>query len=389
MEAQELFALIQGGESSTVQFKERLPHLDNLTHEMIAFSNSRGGVIVFGVNDKTGELRGLSFPEIQEINRQAVNAASQKIYPPICITTETVSVNENRLVVMTIEEGVSKPYKDSNGTIYVKNGSDKRKVTSNDEIARLLGSRHLLADETEIFDSTIKDVDEWLFSAYFTKEFGQTYLEKGLSFEESLAAKKVLRNGHLTLAGLLFFAREPQRFRPVFTIKTVTFAGNDIGGCSYRSKPENLTGTLPELYKQGMQYLKSSIKYLQHSGGFNSPGVPEVSIIALEEVLQNALVHRDYFKSAPVRLLVFDNRIEIISPGKLPNSLTVDEIKYGNPVTRNHQIAYFASRTMPYTGLGSGLRRAFENQPDMELYNNVEGEQFMVKIPRQDGPEGV
>jgi predicted HTH transcriptional regulator len=138
-----------------------------------------------------------------------------------------------------------------------------------------------------------------------------------------------------------------------------------------------------------MQYLKSSIKYLQHSGGFNSPGVPEVSIIALEEVLQNALVHRDYFKSAPVRLLVFDNRIEIISPGKLPNSLTVDEIKYGNPVTRNHQIAYFASRTMPYTGLGSGLRRAFENQPDMELYNDVEGEQFMVKIPRQDGPEGV
>jgi predicted HTH transcriptional regulator len=176
MEARELFALIQGGESSSVQLKERLPHVDNLTREMIAFSNSLGGVIVFGVNDKTGELRWLSFPEIQEINRRAVNAASQKIYPPICITTETVSVNENRLVVMTIEEGVSKPYKDSNGTIYIKNGSDKRKVTSNDEIARLLGSRHLLADETEIFDSTIKDIDEWLFSAYFTKEFGQTYL---------------------------------------------------------------------------------------------------------------------------------------------------------------------------------------------------------------------
>jgi predicted HTH transcriptional regulator len=387
MEAQELFAIIQGGESSAVQFKERLPHLDNLAHEMIAFSNSRGGIIVFGVNEKTGELRGLSFPEIQEINRQAANVASQKIYPSIYITTETISINENHLVVMTIAEGVSKPYKDSNGTIYVKNGSDKRKVTSNDEIARLLGSRHLLADETEIFDSTIKDIDEWLFSAYFTKEFGQTYLEKGLSLEDALAAKKVLRNGHLTLAGLLFFAREPQRFRPVFTIKAVTFAGNDIGGCNYRSKPEDMAGTLPELYKQGMQYIKSSIKYLQRGEGFNSPGMPEISIVALEELLQNALVHRDYFKSAPVRLLIFDNRIEIISPGKLPNSLTVDEVKYGNPVTRNHQIAYFASRTMPYTGLGSGLRRAFENQPDIELYNDAEGEQFIVKIPRPGGSD--
>ncbi|MDR1903480.1 MAG: putative DNA binding domain-containing protein, partial [Treponema sp.] len=353
MNEQELVEILKDGESSKVQFKERLPHIDSLAHEMIAFSNSSGGMIIFGVNDKTGETVGLSYAEIQELNRQAVNAASQKVYPPIILTTETVSVNQNRIVVISVEEGLSKPYKDSNGIIYVKNGSDKRKVTSNDEIARLLGSKHLLADETEIFDSTIKDVDEWLFAEYFKKEFGQTFEEKGLSLEEALQAKKVLRNGHLTLAGLLFFAKDPQHFRPVFTIKTVTFIGNDIGGCNYRSKPEDITGILPYLYKQGMQYLKSSIRYPQNGQGFNSSGIPEVSIIALEEVLQNALVHRDYFKSAPVRLLIFDNRIEIISPGKLPNSLTVDEVKYGNPVTRNHQIAYFASRTMPYTGLGS------------------------------------
>jgi hypothetical protein len=66
----------------------------------------------------------------------------------------------------------------------------------------------------------------------------------------------------------------------------------------------------------------------------------------------------------------------------LPNSLTVEEAKYGNPVTRNHQIAYFASRTLPYTGLGSGLRCAFENQPDIELINDAEGGQFIVRIPR-------
>jgi predicted HTH transcriptional regulator len=383
MDSVELLDIIKNGESSTVQFKERLPHPDSLAHEMIAFSNSRGGKIIIGVNDKTGELNGLSFSEIQQINQQIVNVASQKVYPPVFPVTETVSVNNNQIVVVSIEEGISKPYKDSDGIIYVKNGSDKRKVTSNDEIARLLGSRNLFADETLIFNSGIKDLDTRLFSEYFKKEFEMTYEEKGLSLEEALIAKKVMRNNQLTLAGLLFFGREPQSLCPAFSVKAVMFDGNDIGGNNYRSKPEDLTGTIPELFKQGMLYVKSCIKYLQNGQGFNSHGVPEVSLIALEEVLQNALIHRDYFKNAPVRLLVFDNRIEIISPGKLPNSLTVDEVKYGNPVIRNNQIALFASRTLPYSGLGSGLRRALANQPDLELVNDVDGEQFIVRFPRK------
>ena len=385
MNEQELLQIISCGESSKVQLKERMPHQDSFAHELIAFSNSSGGIIIFGVNDKSGELNGLSFSEIQILNQQAVNIASQKVYPPVFITTETVIVKSNQLVVISIEEGLSKPYKDSNGTIYLKNGSDKRKVTSNDEIARLLGSRNLFADETEIFDSGIKDIDTWLFSEYFKKEFGLGYEEKGLTLEEALIAKKIVRNNHATLAGLLFFGKDPQSFRPAFCIKAVMFAGNDMGVTNYRSKPEDLTGTIPVLFKQGMLYIKSCIKYLQNGQGFNSTGKPEVSIVALEEVLQNALVHRDYFKSSPVRLMIFDNRIEIISPGKLPNSLTVEEVKYGNPVIRNNQIAMFASRTLPYSGLGSGLRRAFSVQPDMELENDVEGEQFIVRFPRIAG----
>jgi len=62
--------------------------------------------------------------------------------------------------------------------------------------------------------------------------------------------------------------------------------------------------------------------------------------------------------------------------------LTVEEIKYGNPAIRNNQLAMFASRTMPYSGLGSGIRRAYAEQPDMELVNDIEGEQFIVRFPR-------
>ena len=247
---------------------------------------------------------------------------------------------------------------------------------------RMLHPDSFSEDETEINLTSTKDLDIRLFSIYFKKEFEMSFEDKGLTLEEALITKKVMRNNHLTLAGLLFFGWEPQAVRPAFAIKAAMYAGNDIGGNDYRSKPESFKGTIPELFKQGMLYIKSCIRYLQNGEGFNSLGKPEISIIAIEEILQNALIHRDYFKNSPVRILIFDNRIEIISPGKLPNSLTVDEVKYGNPVIRNNQIALFASRTMPYSGLGSGLRRAFAAQPDMELENDVDGEQFIVRFPR-------
>jgi predicted HTH transcriptional regulator len=96
----------------------------------------------------------------------------------------------------------------------------------------------------------IKKTILWLFSAYFKKDFGQTYEEKGLTLEAALAAKKVIRDNQLTLAGFLFFGIEPQGFRPAFCIKTVSFLGNDMGSTQYRSKPEDITGPIPVMYKQ-------------------------------------------------------------------------------------------------------------------------------------------
>jgi predicted HTH transcriptional regulator len=386
MTPNELQELVSLGETSTVQFKEKFPNPESISREITAMSNALGGYIFFGIEDGANKIKGLTSREIEAADKK-ISECADNIKPVVYVTTEVVKVptgdGQKYVLVVHINEGANKPYKTAKGEIYTKQGANKRLLTDNNEIMRLFQqSGFLQADEMEILDSTIDDVDEWLFQEYFKAEFGEPYQKKGLTLEKALRAKKVMRNGRLTLAGLLFFGREPQVFRPVFTIKTVSFVGNSIGGCNYRNKPEDLTGTIPGIYKQAMMFLKASLRYLQNGQGFNSHGVPEVSLIALEEVVQNALVHRDYFKSSPIRLLMFDNRIELTSPGKLPNSLTVEEVKYGNPVTRNHQIAYFASRTLPYTGLGSGLRRAYENQPDIELINDIDGEQFIVRIPR-------
>jgi predicted HTH transcriptional regulator len=376
--------MIRLGETSTVQFKKEFDNQEKIAAEMIAFANAKGGMILFGVEDKTGAIIGLSYEELQKINNRIATIANDLVKPQIFLRTEAVIIEDKNILLVNIDDGISKPYKDNNGTIWLKQGADKRKLTDNSEILRLFQqSSNLLVDEMEIFDSTIDDIDQRLFSDYFKREFGRSYEERGLTYQESLKAKRILRNGKVTLAGLLFFGKEPQKFKPAFTVKVVSFVGNDIGGTQYRSKPSDLKGTIPELFNQTMMFLKANLHYVQNGQSFNSVGELEISQIVLEEVLQNALIHRDYLKNAPVRVFVFDNRVEVISPGRLPNSLTTSEIVYGNPVIRNNQIVSYAIHTLPFSGLGTGLRRSLEIQPDIEFINSYEGEQFIVKIPRK------
>jgi predicted HTH transcriptional regulator len=383
----ELLDIISAGETSKVQFKREFDNQDKIASEIIAFSNSKGGMLVFGIEDKTGNVIGLDYQELQRTGNRLATIANDFVKPPVYITTEVVSINttagKKSVLVVYVDEGLSKPYKDNNSAIWIKQSADKRRVTDNAEILRLFQqSGNLSADEMGVYGTGIDDIDERLFSEYFKIEFKQSYEEKGLTYEKALKAKRVLRDDRISLAGLLYFGKEPQNIKPAFTVKAVSFFGNDIAGTQYRGKPEDLKGTIPELFKQGMRFLEGSLLHVQREQGFNSIGVLEISPIVLEEILQNALMHRDYLKNAPVRVFVFDNRVEIISPGKLPNSLTVEDVKYGNPVIRNNQIVAFGIHTLPFSGLGSGLRRSLAIQPDIELINDVEGEQFIVKIPR-------
>lgn len=97
----------------------------------------------------------------------------------------------------------------------------------------------------------------------------------------------------------------------------------------------------------------------------------------------NALVHRDYLVTAPIRLFVFDNRIEIISPGHLPNNLTVEKIRRGNSSIRNPiLVSYVAKGLLPYHGLGSGIKRALEKWPQIDFADDREGCLFTATIRR-------
>ena len=382
MDALELLDLIKKAESSTVQFKVRINDAYKVGTEMVAFSNVNGGIIVVGVDDETGEIKGLSYEEIQSTNQILSNAASDNIKPPIYIITETITVNEGNVVIATIPEGVSKPFMDNKGIIWTKNGSDKRKVVAKEEIARLLqSSGNLYADEIPVNGTTVNDIDEKSFLDFFIKNGGETPDELGLTFTKALENTDTIKDEKLTLGGLIFFGKEPQKFKPAFCIKAVSYYGNDIEGTEYRDS-EDIKGTIPQMFDNAMAFLKRNLKKTQQGQDFNSEGIMEVSETALEELLQNALIHRDYLINAPIRLFIFENRIEIISPGKLPNSLTVEKIKLGGFIVRNNLIVRFCSKTMKYRGIGSGIRRALKEFPHTELINDMERELFITVLWR-------
>lgn len=144
----------------------------------------------------------------------------------------------------------------------------------------------------------------------------------------------------------------------------------------------DITGKLADVFQQTLGFISANTRALHGDQGINTLGSPEVPRIVWEELVANALIHRDYFISAPVRVLVFADRVEIISPGHLPNNLTIENVKAGNSNMRNPILASFAAKLLLYRGLGSGLLRALRAWPDIELVDDRAGNLFKAIVTR-------
>ena len=150
-------------------------------------------------------------------------------------------------------------------------------------------------------------------------------------------------------------------------------------------QPWCIVGRLADVFQQTLGFLATNTGTLQGEQTVNSVGIPEVPRIVWEELVANALVHRDYFITAPVRIFIFANRVEIISPGHLPNNLTIENIKAGNSNIRNPILASFAAKLLPYRGLGSGVLRALKAHPAIEFVDDRDGNLFKVSVARPAG----
>ena len=398
---------INAGEVSEVQFKERILDKYDIACELVAFSNSHGGKLVVGIKDKTGETNALSYSEVQETTNLLSDIASENVVPSILIKIDTVEVEDGNLVVATVKEGLNKPYHDNKGIVWVKNGADKRKVFDNAELAEMMTDCGSFApDEAGVRDATVNDLDATTIKQFLGNRFDRVLENKGLTgdaFNEasldmicSAIAKghdceKILRNlrfirpdGSLTVAAMLLFGKYTQRWLPMMTAKCICFAGNSVGSKVFRDKVNDadMEGNLLHQYDTIMDFFTRNLHNVQVGEEFNSMGKLEIPYTSLVEFTVNSLVHRSLNMKAPVRIFIFDNRVEIHSPGALPNGLTIDDIKAGTSMPRNMFLFNNAIYLLPYTGVGSGITRALDEDINVTFMNNDKVQEFVITVWR-------
>jgi ATP-dependent DNA helicase RecG len=384
MKLKSLFAQISLGEDSTRQFKADIKNADSLASEMAAFANSNGGKIFIGVADD-GSAPWLSGQDVARINQIISNAASHLVRSPLAVQTENVALKNGRIViVLTVPKGIDKPYFDKNGVIWLKAGADKRRVNSKEELRRLFQlTNQFHADELPT-KAGIDKLDKLRFRDFLRDVYKQEYPDSPSELTRLLQNMNLATDdGRLNLAGVLLFAEQPEWIVPQFVVKAIRYPGNKIHATDYLDT-EDFSGPLPKIFEGALSFVMRNLHKVQAGRGVNAPGLPEISEAVFEELLVNALAHRDYLVSAPIRLFIFDNRIEIISPGHLPNNLTVEKIRAGNSNIRNPiLVSYVAKGLLPYHGLGSGIKRALEKWPAIDFTDDHDGCLFTATVYRK------
>ena len=260
--------------------------------------------------------------------------------------------------------------------------------------------------EAIVRDATVNDLDATTIKQFLGNRFERVLEKKGLTgdaFNEasldmicSAIAKghdceKILRNlrfirpdGTLTVAAMLLFGKYTQRWMPMMTAKCICFAGNSVGSKVFRDKVNDadMEGNLLHQYDTIMDFFTRNLHNVQVGDEFNSMGKLEIPYTSLVEFTVNSLVHRSLNMKAPVRIFIFDNRVEIHSPGALPNGLTIDDIKAGTSMPRNMFLFNNAIYLLPYTGVGSGITRALDEDINVTFMNNDKAQEFVITVWR-------
>ncbi|HOS15205.1 MAG TPA: ATP-binding protein [Smithellaceae bacterium] len=350
----ELLELIRNGENSGVEFKRDTLQNFDLAKELVAFSNSNGGCVLLGVDDD-GSIAGLTRGDIEE---WVMTTCRTKIRPeiiPFFEIIKDVDVGKD-IAVVSVDVGwtVHCRWHDNHSTYYIRVGSQSREA-SKEELERLFQQRGAFRLEVRpVTGSSIDDLDIRRLKDYFQRVRKQdTPHDEDMSgWQQLLINTEIMTNSGeqsvCTVAGLLLFGKNPNRFIPQAGIDAVAYPGYDK---EYASKERaTIRGPLVGLFTDKDNQLiepgviEQAVYFVKRNTGVTavlSHGTSRVEQAdypeeVIREALINAAVHRDYLLSATdIELSIYEDRLEIISPGKLPNGITPDRMRAGCRAARN------------------------------------------------------
>ncbi len=389
------------GEDSRWEFKQvefsgdrpRSPKRDDWADEIAAFANTSGGVLLCGVTDG-GEVQGMSRVQMDELEHLLTEVCADSIKPPVGINIFRKEVRENEPVLLVeVPEGYAQH--DSPGGSFHRVGSSKRGMTSDERLrlAQRRGqSRFLWFDEQTVPETGFETLDAKQWGPLISTE---SALDPKLALEKmGLLAPD--ENGVIraTVAGVLLCAEYPEQFLPNACIMAACYRGEDRA--SGQTDAQTIGGPLNAQITAAVAFVLRNMKVAARKEPARVD-MPQYSDKAVFEAVVNAVVHRDYsIRGSRIRISVFENRIEIMSPGALPNNLTVDSM-HVRQSTRNEMLTYVLGLMNVGRVEGTGERRFFmERRGDgvpiirretLELcgkfpkYELIDGSELRLTIP--------
>jgi len=366
-------ALIRAGENSRVEFKSVAVHADSLAKAVVAFANMHGGEVFVGVADD-GALEDAD----RALEERVVNICRNNIHPSIIPEISTLVVDEKKILRVVVGQGLYKPYKvKSTNKLYIRAGSVSMEP-STEELARLFQEgRQLHFEISPVFPFSARDFDMLRFREYVENQ-------RGLFLEEE-GERNVLYNlqcideeDRVSVLGALFFAFNPERWLPQSGIDINCFAGVDTSAdlIDYRSENCTVVQCIAHALEGVRQHSAVRAAFDQRSG--HRLETPEYEPFVVREIVVNAFMHRDWsIIGQRVRVNMFLDRLEVFSPGTLPNTLNLSRALNGISYYRNPIMAQMLKDYKMADRVGRGLQAVMNHYrkhslrlPDFEVGEN-------------------
>ncbi|WP_303970663.1 ATP-binding protein [Faecalicoccus pleomorphus] len=348
----------------------------DIARHIVAFANANGGVLAIGIEDN-GEITGFNNKDSKSINdflNVPFSSCKGRLKVEHEIRKVTIDSKQDSILLLFIEPSEDAVIKTSDDKVYLRVG-DKSKLLNHEQVTQLeydKGER--IFEDIIVEDSSIDDVDLQLLQQYKEK------LGTSLSYEEILDARGLLKKGHLTNAGILLFAKHPTKFLPNARLRLLKFDGTrfETGQRLNIIKEINYEDAIPKIIQQVKNAITLQLRefqYLDENGVFKV--IPEYPEFAWFEGIVNSLTHRNYsIMGDHIRVSLYDDRLEILSPGKLPNIVTLDNM-LNTRYSRNPRIARVLGEFGWVKELNEGVKRIYD---EMQMY--------FLKSPTYSEPNG-
>lgn len=390
MSIEELRQLIAGGETVQLEFKLNPPRQYELSERICGMANTRtGGLILFGVEDGTGQPIGIAQPGL--ITDELLKAA-RALKPPLNLATSepiVFKLDGKNIVAIEIPPNSGILYQCSTRGFVIRKGTHTVGMSVEEVQERLYSYGLMHWEESVCSRASLNDLDPALIERYLSlrnersrrnlRYSSREELLKGLKCAAPDPQDKSLRP---TNTGLLMFGYDPQLFLPQSEVVCIRYADR-LGVGKYLDR-KNIYGTLPELIDQVEEWLRLNIRVGAVISGFRRNDLPEYPLEALREAVVNAVVHRDFSRiGETVRVFMYTDRLEVRSPGLLLAGITLEDLRQLRVPSRprNPLLAQFLRDLPGYMErVGSGIRLMISEMQGLDLPEPefVEQHEFIV-----------